>query len=308
MTLGPLQVGNQPHVPVYIDALEEGARLGKYFYMGRCAVQPLNLQYGTQASPTSIAALSTAAADGINVLHLGNSPFNNVIEMRQTTAQTIHPLVHATKGLEIGCDKVDNETVEYCFGGNRASNPLGVTVGTDKGILIEVTFEIADVSGMDQFGLLLRKQEAYTAATSFLTTGDALYTDFVLFGFAATAANPNPVNISTDLNNSGSATVSTAGFTWADGGIHKLSIYLKGRTPRFFINGVELGGRVAKDALGTAITAQQTLSRSAFQFDLTDFLIPGIFLRHDATSPGAVYIREALVCQLVSAGRDNESR
>lgn len=295
--------GSQPHKPLYADMLEDALRLGQYFYMGRSSIQPLILQYGTQAAPSGVPALYTGAADGINVLHAGNSPINCAIEMRQTTAQALPPLVHATKGLEIGCDKVDNETVEYCFGGNKESNPLGVTVGSGSGLIMEVTFEITDASGMDQFGLLLRKQENYTAATSFLTGSDALYTDFCLFGFAATAASPNPVNISTDLNNSGVNVVQTAGFTWADTLVHKLTMVLIGRKPRFFINGVELGGRVSKDALGNAITAQQTIGRGTFQFDLTDFLVPCIFLRQDTTAPTAVYIREALIAKTVSTGR-----
>lgn len=295
---------------VYADGLSDDLRYGKYMHLQRgqlSAINPLILQYGTQASPVGVPALPTAAADGIDTIVFPNAPFNSGIELHQVTAQTLMPLVHATKGIEIALDQVDNETVEYVPGGNHAANPFGCLVGTDPGILIEATFEITDASGMDQFGLLLRKQEAYVTPTSFLTTGDGLYTDFCLFGFAATKADPNPVNVSTDLNNSGSATVQAASFTWADTLVHKLTLELRGRRVRFFINGVELGGRVSKDALGASITAQQTVSGPGFSFDSGDFIIPAIFVRQDAdVTP--VYLRELLVAQLVSVGRANEQR
>lgn len=207
----------------------------------------------------------------------------------QTTAQTIHPIV-STLGIEIGGDKVDNETVEYTLGGNYALNRHRFVIGTDD-VYFECGFNITDVSGLDQFGILIRKQEAYAVPTSFLTTGDGTYTDFVLFGFAATVANPNPVNISYDLANSGSATVQAANFTWADTVTHRLGIAVVKRKCYFFINGVGLGGRVAYDGDGGAITAQNTVVGPSITLTAAQTFVPGIFLRFATTSPDAVNLR-----------------
>lgn len=296
---------------VYADMLADDLRFGKYMHLQKgqlSSINPIILQYGTQAAPVGVPALPSAAADGIDTMQFPNAPFNSGIEIHQTTAQTLMPLKHATKGLEIGLDKVDNETVEYVPGGNSASNPFGCLVGTDAGILIRATFEITDVSGSDQFGIFLRKQEAYATPTSFLTTGDPIYDTIVLLGFAATVATPNPVNISSDLNNTGSATVQTAGFTVPDGGIVQWEMRLIGRKVRYFINGVELGGRITKDAAGSTITAQQTIARSPFLFDSGDFVIPGIFSRFDTTTPGTIFLSELLVAQLRTVGLAPEER
>src|SRR5687768_6744474 len=107
----------------------------------RLSADPLILQYGTQAARVGVPALPTAAADGLNSIVFPNAYGFRSIEMHQVTAQTLMPLLHATKGLEIGLDKVDNESVEYVPGGNSAANPLGFTAGTDPGCFFEATFE-----------------------------------------------------------------------------------------------------------------------------------------------------------------------
>jgi hypothetical protein len=80
------------------------------------------------------------------------------IDVYQTTAQTLAPTFTAGKGLEISLDQVDNESVEYVFGGNDALNPFRYVAGdvTDEdngrdGVIFEATFEITDASGLDQF-------------------------------------------------------------------------------------------------------------------------------------------------------------
>lgn len=297
-----------PHQSVYGDMLSNGLKLGKYMQLGLGASHPSILSYGTVASPSTVPALPTAGADQVDGMIIQHAAGSHFIEMYQTTAQTLMPSRHATKGLEIALDQVNNESVEYVIGGNLATCPFGMTTGTDPGIYLGVEFEITDASGMDQFGIFMRKQEAYAVPTSFLSTGDPVYTDIVLFGFAGTAADPNPVRISYDFNNSGSATVFAPSFTWADGLRHKLEMWISQRYVKFAINGVPLGGRVAKDAAGNTITAQNTLTPpAAIRFDSGDFIIPGIFCRQD-TDLTPVYVRNLVCAQLLEISRDPSNR
>jgi hypothetical protein len=261
------------------------------------------MQYGTQAAPVTVPTFPTALQDNVDVIHLAEAFGLKAIELYQTTAQTLMPSRHATKGLEIGLDEVNNESAEYVPGGNHAANPLGCLAGTDPGVLIRATLEIADVSGSDQLVIGFRKQENYVVPTSFLSTGDALYTDFYGIGFSG-AADPNDVKTVKDLNNAGSTVVFDTNFNFADGGIHTLEVRVKGRKVQCFINGVALGGVVKKDGVGAVLTAQQTYTPPAFTFDAGDFLIPFIFSRYDATTPGAIYLRSLWCGQLVEDGLD----
>ena len=253
----------------------------------------------------ALAALPTAAAAQVDtMITRGGVGW----EMYQTTAQTLGPAYTSGSGLEIALDQVDNESVEYVPGGNNTFNPFARTMPTstsagDGDCFFRAKFTITDASGLDQFGIGWRKQEAFAVPTSFLTTGDGIYTDFALFGFAGTSANPNPVRISTDLNNSGSATVTSPGFTWADGLTHELQIRIIGRRAFFLINGILLGNPIAKDGNGAAITSQTTTSGPVFSFDTGDQLIPFIFCRQDADlSP--VFLVEYEIGNLVDVGLD----
>lgn len=295
--------GSIPHDRLYAHQLSEGLRKSKYMLLERAAGWPVILQHGTAGSPAAVPALPTAAAGALNMLHFPDALGNRGIEMYQTTAQTLFPTRHATKGLLIGCDVVDNESVEYVPGGNHEANPLGILAGTDPGAFIRATFEFADVSGSDQFVVGFRKQETFAVPTSFLSTGDGIYTDFFGIGFSGTA-NPNDVKLVRDLNNGGSTTVFDTGFNFADGGIHTLEIRVKGRRVTALINGVVLGSPVKKDGVGTAISAQSTFTTPTFSFDAGDFLIPFIFHRYDTTTPGAVYLRRLVCGQLVEDGLD----
>lgn len=284
----------QSNQKVYANNLSDAIRAGKYMHWAAKSAHPFLLQFGTQATPVTVPTMPTAVQDNIVAIRLPGAVGNDYVEMYQHTAQTLMPSVHASKGLEIALDQVDNETVEYVPGGNRASNPLGYTAGTDQGVFLRAELEIANADGMDQFLIGWRKQEAYAVPTSFLTTGDGIYTDFVGLGFAATVANPNPLAVAYDLNNSGSTTVFAPNFTVADSVILKLEVQLSARKFRGLINGVPLGGRVSKDALGNSITAQNTLSPPVITMDSGDFLIPFILLRQDALL-STVFLR-SLTC------------
>lgn len=261
------------------------------------------------ASQPGLASAWTAAITGVNTI-LPCGPWACPIDVYQTTEQTAAPTFTAGKGLEIGLDAADNESVEYVFGGNDALNPLqyknASTRASDgrEGVIFEAVIELTDASGLDQFLVGWRKQEAFAVPTSFLSTGDAGYTDFFGIGFAGTKANPNPVRVAWDVDNSGSTTVNAAGFTWADTLVHKIGCAIVGGKPYFFINDRPLGAPVNRDALGNAITSQSTTEITSARpaLDSGDVMVPFIFCRQDA-DVGPVYLRSFQIARLHQVGR-----
>lgn len=298
---------NQPHLPNFGGDFSAELKAGRYMSFDRISVNPINLQYGTAGAPSGVSALPTAAVGGINTLLFPNGIGHRAIEMYQTTAQTLMPLVHDSKGLEIGLDQVNNESVEYVPGGNRSSNPLGYLAGTDPGVFIRATFELTTANGPDQFGVGFRKQEAYAVPVSFLTTGDPLYTDIVLLGIASAAATPANVSVSSDVGNSGSSLVTAANFTWASGLVHTLEVRLKGRKASYYINGARLGDRIAKDGLGNAITAQNTKGQPDYTVTSGLFMIPFFFARQDA-GVSTIFLRKLACGRLSEDGLDPGNR
>jgi len=250
---------------------------------------------------TGVTALPTAAASQIDC---ATSSQGYYYELFQTTAQTILPFAHATKGLEISCDEVDNESVEIVPGGNRTNSPHAMVVGTDSDFFMRVQLELTDASGSDQLVVGWRKVQTYAAPTGFLAATDPIYTDFAAIGFAGTKADPNPVRTITDLNDSGTPVVTAANFTWADTKIHQLEVRVIGAKAQYLINGVRLGNPVAVDALGAAITSQSTLTGATFTFDSGDTLIPFIFLRHDTDVAEDTFLRQLELGHLVDIGLD----
>jgi hypothetical protein len=302
-TYGTGRRGSRPYNRLYMDSPAKKAR-GVYSEDFRKTAQ-YPLLYNITAA-TGIAAFDTAAAPAYaqGSTHVVKTAGGLYMEVFATTAQTIMPILTPGTGLEIGLDKVNNESVEYVPGGNSAYSPFAYTVGTTQPYTFRVALNFADVSGSDQFLVGWRKQETFAVPTSFLTTGDGIYTDFFGMGFCATVANPNPIGIAYDVNNGGSTFANTVGFTWADGLTHVLEVRLGGSRVRAYINGAPLGGTVKTDGLGGAITGQATSSAgtTAFNaldgdtdgikgFDTGDILIPFIFSRFDATTPGAIYIQ-----------------
>lgn len=277
----------------------DGIRKHRYFYERFNEAQPHILR-----SASSIMALPTASQGQTDYII---TPRGNYMEYFQTTAQTLQPVGNA-KGLVLDGDQVDDESAEYVPGGLSDSSPFAFLTGTDDDFAIRATLEITDASGSDQLLIGFRKNEAFQVPTSFLTTGDGIYTDFVGIGFCATKADPNPVGVAYDQNNGGSTTVQAVSFTWADTKIHKLEIRIIGRKARYFINGVELGGSISKDALGVAITAQATRGGPAVTLDSGDYMVPFIFVRQDADLLNAVYLRELEIGFLKDMEADPDER
>lgn len=246
-----------------------------------------------QTSPTTINTVAKMLVPGSSLLW----------DYYSTTAQTNMLVSTAASGLEISGDELDNETLELVPGENAADNPLSQVVGTDNDFYFKARFKFTDASGSDQFGIGWRKQEAFAVPTSFLSGGASTYTDNVLFGFAGTTADPNPVRISTSVGSAVSV-VTAASFTWADAKVHTLEIRVVGGKPIFLINGVRLGNPLALDGLGVAITSQTTTSGPSYTFTAALRLIPFIFLRHDADVANETYLQEVEIGHLVAIGLD----
>lgn len=292
---------------VYADQFSDGLRKQKYMLFERIANNPLIMQHGTQAAPVTVPTVGTAVQDNIDTMYVPGAFGNKLIEFYQTTAQTLFPSRHATKGLSIGCDLVDNESVEYVPGGNHAANPLGYLAGTDGGVFMRLTVEITDVSGEDQLIFGYRKQEAYVVPTSFLSTGDALYTDFIGIGFSG-SANPNDLKVVWDQANGGSTFTYDTGFNWADTLVHTIEIQIKGRRSRFLLNGRPIGDTIRFDGLGAAITAQNTSTPTVYTVTSGLFMVPFWFVRHDTTTPGTIFVRKCAIGQLLEDGLDPAGR
>ncbi len=258
--------------------------------------QPMPL---THAS--GVPALPTASQGQINYFRTAGGLY---VELFQTTAQTLMPLESLTLGLEIGGDKVDNESLELVPGGNSALSPFARVVGTSQDFFFRCRFKIADVSGLDQFMIGYRKVEtAYAVPTGLVHAGDGIYTDY-----GGLLMKSGDVFTLTDLNNSGVSVGQDSLFNWADNGIHELMVKVtRGGKLRYFINGVELGGTVSYDGAGTAITAQPTRTAPAFTFDTGDTLVPFIFLRHDTTTPSLVYWQRVEIGLLSDIGEDRSN-
>lgn len=278
-----------------------------YFYEKFGAISSI-LQFGTAATPVTVPTLPTAVQGNVSRII---TPHGNTIEMFSTTAQTLLPAPHATKGWDIACDAVDNEALELVPGGNFATSPYAMLTsgtGAAPNFYQAVTLELTDASGSDQLLMGFRKAETYAVPTSILTTGDGIYTDFCGIGFCATKADPNPVGVASDVANGGSTTCTPIGFTWADTLKHRLEMWVVGRRPYFFINGVGLGGSVRLDAAGGAITAQLTKAPHAYTFGTALSLVPFLLVRHDADVLEAAYISEWEVGTLEMVGKDPAQR
>jgi len=246
----------------------------------------------------SVTALPTAAITQVDkVITLPRMIC--LADLYQSTEQTLLPLGVATGGLNLSCDQVNNEEVQYVFGGNSVLNPWGCTMGTDPNWFYRWKLTIADVSGSDQtmFGVI--KQAAFQASPEF--AADGLYTDFALIGNVS-----GNVVIYTDLNNSGVAVVHDTGFNWLDTLTHTLELRILGRRAYWLINGVMLGQKISKDGNGASITAQDTLTPPAFTFDTGDFLVPYGDIRHDAVAPGIITLVEYEFGPLCVIGKDQD--
>ena len=290
----------------YVDQYEINPNLTQKKYYHENFKQGSDILWFNVTSGLPVLPLAATAAQG--TAHQGISPYGQYWQLFNTTDQDVLTIGTAANGLNIAGDLVNNEALELVPGGNAANSRLAFTVGTDSDFFIKTKFKITDADGSDQFLVGFRKQEAFAVPTSFLTTGDGIYTDFFGVGFAAVVGSPNTVRTASDLNNGGSTTVTSTGFTWADTLTHTLEVRVVGGKALVLINDNLLGNVISKDGDGGAITAQTTLTGPVFTFDSTDILVPFIFLRHDTNVSESHFLQEVEVGHLVDVGKDPNAR
>jgi hypothetical protein len=227
------------------------------------------------SNATGVTALVTAAQGQIDKMI--TMPRGNVWDIFQATAQTLMPVPQSGGGLELALDQVNNEAVEYVPGGNDSANPFGFTAGTDPSWFFRLRFKTTTVAGTDQFAVGFRKQAGYQATPELAV--DGLYTDF-----AYLANISGDVKILTDLNDSGTATVTDTLFNIANAEVCVFEVRVIGRRAYYYVNGVRLSLPIKYDGNGVALVGgiQNTLTPPAFTFDSGDFLIPSIISRQAA--------------------------
>ncbi len=291
----------------YQNELDPNFVRQKYYYQNfKTGVQPIH--YTTTASGTAVnlvAAAGVLAANATAQVAIPGCPFN--WDIFGHTAQTNVLINTAGSGLRISTDEVDNEGIEIVPGQNSTSNPISFLTGTDSDFFFKAKFKITDADGADEFGIGFRKQETFSQTFS-PSTGDPVYTDYLMFGFAGTVANPNAVRTSSDVADSGTSTRTSVNFTWADTLVHTLEIRVKSRVASLLINDCPLGGTVTKDGDGATITTQNTTSGPLYTFGNALTLVPFIFLQHDTAVSEALFLQEIEIGHLVDVGLDPNQR
>ncbi len=103
-------------------------------------------------------------------------------------------------GLNLVQDNAAGDGIELCMG-QTALSPCAKTIGSDAAFFFQAVFKIEDASGANPLIIGLRKVQAFNATL-------ANYTDFVSIGIVGTA-NPNTLQIQTQLNTGGVVTTNT---------------------------------------------------------------------------------------------------
>lgn len=198
--------------------------------------------------------LDGTAEDGTanvhNVIHLGNGHKINYVAIVAQTAT----IAMTANGLNIGLDQTALDGAEFYVGINGASGRAAI-IGTTPAFEASITFQIADVSGTDDFHFGFRRAETVNA-----TFDD--YLDVASIG-CVTSANPMLIQLETILNNQGTTTTNTTD-TLADATSIKFTVKVSSAgVVTYLIDGV---------APSTTAT---------FTFDDGDLVIPFIhYLQH----------------------------
>jgi hypothetical protein len=294
---------------LYADGIAARVARGNYGFVGRMGTGPIWMVH----SGSGIASLAAGATSGENsYAMMGHGLFAVPMHANVQNFVAAHlPNVNSTYGCEIHPGLGDNGTIEYVPGGNRATNPFAHTIGTTPSSFFRVRLRLFKADAYDQLAVGWRKQQAFATTTNggFLAGVDPVYTDFAALGIMAAAANPAVIRAGTDLNDTGTITISSTGFSWPTNGTHELEVRIVGNKAQYLINGCVLGGRISKDALGSAITAQPTNGIPTYTFDSGDLMIPFIFIRCDTGfASGYITLEELEVGRLADIGLDNQNR
>lgn len=178
----------------YSDAINRRQWDQKYLF-DNFQVQPITAKVAGGAA--------TGTAGDNNVLYSAFGQYEwNVIGTQTILAPSLD-----TFGLNLVQDNTAGDGIELCVGQTTLS-PLGFTIGSDAAFFLQAVFKIQDASGINPLIIGFRKAQAFDATLS-------NYTDFVTIGIVGTA-NPNTIQLQTQLNTGGVVTTDTTQ-TAADG-------------------------------------------------------------------------------------------
>jgi len=171
-------------------------------------------------------------------------------------------------------------------GGPLGGNANGITVGTHSAT-IEATFNTPDWTDFDACGIGFRKVEDFNDGHVPILDGgsaaDGIYTDFAAFG----AMTDTDIRTMTDLNNSGTSTVTDVGVVPVDGQNMRLKITVSSA-------GVVTYSHVNNTVAGAGTLAEPG-SVAAYTFDDGDVIVPYIFTSSDTAAADVLWLKDCTV-------------
>ena len=171
-------------------------------------------------------------------------------------------------------------------GGPLGGNANGITVGTHSAT-IEATFNTPDWTDFDGCGIGFRKVEDFNDGHVPILDGgsaaDGIYTDFAAFG----AMTDTDIRTMTDLNNSGTSTVTDVGVVPVDGQNMRLKITVSSA-------GVVTYSHVNNTVAGAGTLAEPG-SVAAYTFDDGDVIVPYIFTSSDTAAADVLWLKDVTV-------------
>ncbi len=173
--------------------------------------------------------------------------------------------------------------------GITASSPSAITVGTDKGGFIEATFFTTDWTKHDGVVIGFRKIEAFQTGFGGVVaaaTGDPVYQDVAVFGMMGTS---DKLQTMTDLNNSGSATVTDTGNVAVDSQNLKLRVTVSSTGAVTYL--YEVNG------LATSTNLSAPTSTVSYTFDDGDIIIPFVTIQN-VNNNNAIYLKQLKICKI----------
>ena len=230
----------------------------------------------------------------MNILHFTNVLASTASALSQLTTLTLGDNTEtaiAESGINLQMDSAntDDTGIQIDCGVNAAS-PCKVIVGSDKGMSIEATFFTSDWSLHDCVVIGFRKIE--TVVNGFgnvvaAETGDALYTDFAVFGVMGST---NSLQTLTDLNDSGVPVLTDTTNLAVDSQNLKLKVEVnKSGTVSYYYK---------VNHVSTSSSFSTPTITASFTFDSGDTIVPFITVTNTNNDNG-IYLKQLKISKLI---------
>ena len=206
--------------------------------------------------------------------------------------------------IQMDCETAADTGLEVVLGGGPLGGFNGFTIGTHTGY-IDATFITPDWTDFEGVGIGFRKvQDFNDGHVPILKAGsaaDGVYTDFAAQG----AMGNTNIQTMTDLNNSGTSTVTNANIIPVDGQNMQLRITISSSgavTYAHAINGV------AGAEIGHLTTIGSGTEYAAFSFDDGDEVIPYLYTSADTAAADVLYLKDVTVRKYPSTAAFNTQK